>query len=67
MTDDRLLTPPQVAERLQIDERNVTQWLRKGHLRGFKLGKVWRVSAADLGKFLEASPNKPPDKPRSAA
>ncbi len=67
MTDDRLLTPPQVAERLQIDERNVTLWLRKGHLRGFKLGKVWRVSAADLGNFLEASANKPPDKPRSAA
>jgi excisionase family DNA binding protein len=67
MTDDRLLTPPQVAERLQVNERTVTQWLRKGHLRGFKIGKEWRVSAADLGTFLEASANKPPDKPCSAA
>ncbi len=67
MTDDRLLTPPQVAERLQVNERTVTQWLRKGHLRGFKIGKEWRVSAADLGAFLEASANKPPDKPYSAA
>ncbi len=66
MTDDKLLTPPQVAEHLQVNERTVTQWLRKGHLRGFKIGKEWRVSAADLGIFLETSANKPPDKPVSA-
>ena len=57
MTDDRLLTVPQVAERLQVNERTVSLWLRKGHLRGFKIGKEWRVSAADLGNFLEASAN----------
>ena len=67
MTDDRLLTPPQVAEQLQVSENTVTHWLRKGYLRGYKIGKEWRVSAADLGNFLEASANKPPDKPRSAA
>ena len=67
MTDDRLLTPPQVAKRLQVSENTVTHWLRKGYLRGYKIGKEWRVSAADLGNFLEASANKPPDKPRSAA
>ncbi len=67
MTDDRLLTVPQVAERLQVNERTVSLWLRKGHLRGFKIGKEWRVSAADLGNFLEASANKPMDKPRSNA
>ncbi len=67
MIDDRLLTMPAVAERLQIKERTVTQWLRKGYLRGFKIGKEWRVSAADLGNFLEASANKPPGKPSSAA
>ncbi len=67
MNDKKLLTPTDVADRLQVNERTVTQWLRKGHLRGFKIGKEWRVSAADLGTFLEASANKPPDKPRSAA
>ena len=67
MTDDRLLTMQQVAEHFQVNERTVTRWLRKGHLRGFKIGKEWRVSAADLGNFLEANANKPPDRPRSAA
>ncbi len=41
--------------------------VRKGHLRGFKIGKEWRVSVEDLEAFLEASANKPMDKPRSIA
>jgi len=59
MVDDTLLTPPQVAERLQVNERTVTQWLRKGHLRGFKIGKEWRISRVDLLAFLEDSANVP--------
>ena len=59
MTEDKLLTPPQVAEKLQVNERTVTQWLRKGHLRGFKIGKEWRVSTKDLEAFLEGSANVP--------
>ncbi len=62
MNDDKLWTPPQVAERLQINERTVTQWLRKGHLRGFKIGKEWRVSPCDLQAFLEGSANIPSTK-----
>jgi excisionase family DNA binding protein len=63
MTEDKLLTPPQVAEKLQVNERTVTQWLRKGHLRGFKIGKEWRVSTKDLEAFLEGSANVPQENP----
>ncbi len=59
MTEERLMTPPQVARRLQVNERTVTQWLRNGHLRGFKIGKEWRVSPRDLEVFLEQSANLP--------
>ena len=59
MAQQILLTPTDVAKRLQINERTVTQWLRKGHLRGFKIGKEWRVSELDLEAFLEASENIP--------
>jgi len=59
MIEDKLLTPPQVAKHLQVNERTVTQWLRRGHLRGFKIGKEWRVSARDLDEFLEQSANVP--------
>ncbi len=67
MNIEKLLTPTDVADRLQVNERTVTQWLRKGHLRGFKIGKEWRISPDDLQAFLEASANKPMDKPRSIA
>ncbi len=59
MNEDKLLTPPQVAQHLQVNERTVTQWLRRGHLRGFKIGKEWRVSERDLDNFLEQSANVP--------
>ncbi len=67
MNEKKLLTPTDVANRLQVSERTVTLWLRRGHLRGFKIGKRWRISPDDLQAFLEASANMPPDKPRFIA
>ncbi len=67
MNNDKLLTPVDVGDRLQVNERTVAQWLRKGHLRGFKIGKEWRVSVKDLEAFLEASANKLSSEPRSVA
>ena len=61
MAEEKLLTPAQVAERLQIHERTVTRWLRDGYLRGFKLGKEWRVSPEDLQLFMESQANQPFD------
>ncbi len=59
MNNEILLTPVDVANRLQVNERRVTQWLRRGFLRGFKIGKEWRVSSRDLEAFLEQSANVP--------
>ncbi len=53
MAEEKLLTPTDVAERLQLQERTVTRWLRTGYLRGFKLGKEWRVSSEDLRSFID--------------
>ena len=57
MHNQKLLTPVDIANRLQSNERTVAQWLRKGHLRGFQVGKEWRVSVKDWEAFLEASAN----------
>jgi excisionase family DNA binding protein len=67
MNNDKLLTPGDIANRLQVNERTVTHWLRKGQLRGFKIGKEWRVSVNDLEALLEASANKPSSESRSVA
>jgi excisionase family DNA binding protein len=61
MIEEKLLTPAQVADRLQIHERTVTRWLRGGYLRGFKLGKEWRISPTDLRAFMEEHANQPLD------
>ncbi len=61
-----LLTPTDVAKRLQVNEDTVTQWLRKGLLRGYKIGKEWRISEDDLGTFPENGANKSTDKPFKA-
>ena len=61
MTELKLLTPAQIAEALQLTESTITRWLRNGRLRGFKVGKDWRVSPADLEAFLEKKANIRPD------
>jgi excisionase family DNA binding protein len=61
MVEEKLLTPAQVANRLQIHERTVTRWLRDGYLRGFKLGKEWRIAPADLESFMDSHANQPLD------
>ncbi len=59
MAEERLLTPAQIADRLQVKERTVVQWLRIGRMRGFKVGKEWRISPDDLTAFLEDKANIP--------
>ena len=66
MNNAKLLTPGDVADRLQVNERTVTHWLRKGQLRGFKIGKEWRVSVNDFEALLETSSNKPSSSRASA-
>jgi excisionase family DNA binding protein len=58
MTDQRLLTPEQVADRLQISRVTVMDYLRKGRLKGHRVGKLWRVKEEDLEAFLEGEPTE---------
>ena len=53
--NEKLLTPAQVAERLQITERTVYEWIRGGKLTALKLGRLWRIRLEDLEGFLESN------------
>ena len=55
----RTLTPRRIAERLQISERKVLRWLRRGALRGLWTDDGWRVSERRLEAFLEERANIP--------
>lgn len=50
---DEILTPVEVARRLKVKKRTVLEWLRKGKLKGLKLGRLWRVRMRDLETFLQ--------------
>ena len=47
-----LLTVQQVAEMLQMNEEVIRRYLRDGRIKGFKVGRDWRVKEKDLEKFI---------------
>ena len=50
--NDQALTPAQVAERLQVSLFTVQRWLRQGKLKGFKVGRLWRIKEVDFNEFI---------------
>lgn len=56
---ERLLTPQQVQDRLQIGERLCYRMLRDGRLPGFRVGKLWRVREGDLHEALSRNASSP--------
>ena len=60
MSEERLLTVEQVAERLQVHIETVRRWLRSGELEGRDLGHRvgYRVRESDLEEFIERRAKK---------
>ena len=48
-----VLTSDQAAVVLQLKRRTIANMLDRGDLRGVKIGKEWRVSRAELLRFVE--------------
>ncbi len=55
-----VLTSDQAAAVLQINRRTLTNMLDRGILRGVKIGKEWRVSRAEVMRFVEGDGTKTP-------
>ncbi len=53
---DKFLTPEAAAERLDVAPTTVRTWLRKGILKGTKVGggKLWRISEDAIDEFVNA-------------
>lgn len=49
---ERFYTPEQVARLLQVRTITVHRWLREGKLKGFRIGRLWRISHSHLEEFL---------------
>ncbi len=49
-----MLTVEVVAERMNVSERTVFRWMKTGHLKAFRTGRVLRISEADLSDFVDS-------------
>ncbi len=52
---ERILTPEQVAQILQIHQFTVLKLIKQGRLKASKLGRVYRIKESDVELFLEES------------
>ena len=50
--ESELLTPDEVGARLKITTQTVKDWLREGKIKGFKMGRLWRIKEEDLEAFI---------------
>lgn len=51
--DEKILTPDQVAQILQVHPFTVLKFIKQGKLRASKLGRVYRIRQSDVEKFLD--------------
>jgi excisionase family DNA binding protein len=51
-----LLTREELAARLRVTVRTVSEYQRRGELQGRLLGRRWRYSEEDVRAFLEKLP-----------
>ena len=52
---EQYLKVSEVADLLQISQNTIYRAIKSGSLRAAKFGTVWRVSPADLQRWIEIS------------
>jgi excisionase family DNA binding protein len=50
---DRILTPEQVAELLQLHPFTILSYIKDGRLQAARLGRVYRIRESAVNAFLE--------------
>jgi excisionase family DNA binding protein len=62
------ISTTEAAERLNTTRQTIALYLRKGRLRGFKLGKDWRINREDFERLLAGqAPVAESEEPRQTA
>ena len=51
--EEKILTPDQVAQKLQVHPFTVLKFIKQGKLKASKLGRVYRIRGSDVDQFLD--------------
>jgi putative molybdopterin biosynthesis protein len=51
--DDEFLTVKEIADKLKVKTFTVLEWIRKGELSAYKVGKEYRIKTSDFEQFLK--------------
>lgn len=54
----KLLTTKQVQEILGVSERTVFNFMERGELKGFKVGRSWRFEESEIEAYLQRQQEK---------
>ena len=52
--DPEFLKVEEVAARLKVQERTVRDWILRGELQAYKIGKGWRIRRDHFDEAMEA-------------
>lgn len=50
---EKLYTPEEAAELLQVHPNTLRKWLREGKIAGKKFGRIWRIPESELETVKE--------------
>ncbi len=50
---NNILTPEQVAEKLQIHPLTVLKYIKNGDLKASRLGRVYRIREEEIDTFMD--------------
>ena len=57
MKEEKVYTVKEVSELLKVREEQVRNLLKKGVIKGFKVGKYWRVTKKEVEKLAQGVKN----------
>jgi excisionase family DNA binding protein len=52
--EPEFLTVEEVAGRLKVKEKTVRDWIGRGELEAYKIGKVWRIRRDHFERAMES-------------
>ena len=52
-----ILTVPDVAETLYIGKNRVYELLQSGELKGFRIGRIWKIPKESIIEYIRTNAN----------